>query len=75
MTTGMILIETTSMVIINLGDFTKARYLNLYSELSDLHDVLSHKVIPHSFEAPGCEEVNKVLLLIERIVNTLPKTP
>lgn len=61
--------------IINIGPENDARewYVHLYEHLSQLHDFLARKSIPHSYDAEGCKEVEAVLLLVERIVDELPK--
>lgn len=72
-TTSTIPIEIISMLIFEgSAEFNRVWYLDLYSRLSTLHDVLRKSTIPDSFDNPGCFEVNEVMLLVEDMVKQLP---
>lgn len=52
---------------------TKDWYLHLHAHLSELHTFLARQMIPHSYDAPGCEQVSDVMQIVEQLTENLPK--
>lgn len=50
----------------------KEWYLQLHYMLDQYRDALSASVIPHLYEAEGCQEIATVMKMIEARVPTLP---
>jgi hypothetical protein len=50
----------------------KAYLIDLHGRLSVLHDLLARRAIPHSYTAPGCEEVKELMEFIEELTEQQP---
>lgn len=60
-----------SAFVDNTAEESRHWYLHLHTHLNQLHDFLARQSIPHSYEAEGCQEVEAVMNIVERLTNQL----